>query len=43
VDPLDALKIETDLKKAMSADILHLREIGTYRGKRCVVARSARG
>ncbi len=33
-DPLDGLKIETDLKKSMRADIAHLREIGTYRGRR---------
>ncbi|WVN88569.1 uncharacterized protein L203_103780 [Cryptococcus depauperatus CBS 7841] len=34
VDPLDELKIETEKKSAMQADIAHLRMIGTYRGKR---------
>ena len=35
-DPLDTLKIETDLKKQVSADIAHLKAIGTYRGRRYV-------
>ncbi|KAK1924087.1 30s ribosomal protein s13 [Papiliotrema laurentii] len=42
-DPLDSLKIETDLKKSMLADIAHLREIGTYRGKRIAAGYPARG
>ncbi len=33
-DPLDNLKIETDLRRSMQADILHHRTIGTYRGRR---------
>jgi small subunit ribosomal protein S13 len=36
-DPLDSLKIETDLKRAQQADVGRLRQIGTYRGKRCVL------
>ena len=35
-DRLDTLKIETDLKKSMLADIFRLRQIGTYRGRRWV-------
>ena len=38
VDPLNDLKIETDLKKSMLADIAHQREIGTYKGRRYVLA-----
>ncbi|ORY32885.1 hypothetical protein BCR39DRAFT_522283 [Naematelia encephala] len=33
-DPLSDLKIETELRKELLANIAHLRQIGTYRGKR---------
>ncbi|RXK39332.1 hypothetical protein M231_03411 [Tremella mesenterica] len=33
-DPLDDLKIETDLRRSVTADIAHLRQVGSYRGKR---------
>jgi small subunit ribosomal protein S13 len=33
-DPLDELKIETDLRRSMQADIAHQRQVGTYRGRR---------
>ncbi|KAE8538505.1 hypothetical protein D1P53_004866 [Cryptococcus gattii VGV] len=33
-DPLDDLKIETEKRRAMQADIAHLRMVGTYRGRR---------
>ncbi|ODO09356.1 hypothetical protein I350_02956 [Cryptococcus amylolentus CBS 6273] len=33
-DPLDELKIETEKRRAMQADIAHLRMVGTYRGRR---------
>lgn len=33
-DFLEGLKIETDLKRSVQADIAHHRSIGTYRGKR---------
>ena len=35
-DPLDTLKIETDLRRSLQSDIAHHRTIGTYRGKRRV-------
>jgi ribosomal protein S13 len=34
VDPLNTLKIETDLKRKMLADIAHHRTVGSYVGKR---------
>lgn len=34
VDPLDGLRIETDLKRDMQGDIAHLRQVGAYRGRR---------
>jgi small subunit ribosomal protein S13 len=33
-DPLDALKIETDLRRKILADIQHERIVGSYKGKR---------
>ncbi|RSH88892.1 hypothetical protein EHS25_002554 [Saitozyma podzolica] len=33
-DPLENLKIETDLRRSMQADIAHQRQVGTYRGRR---------
>jgi ribosomal protein S13 len=36
-DPLDILKIETDLRRSLQSDIAHHRTIGTYRGKRLVL------
>jgi hypothetical protein len=35
-DPLDDLKIETDLKRKLLADIQHQRIVGSYKGKRYV-------
>jgi small subunit ribosomal protein S13 len=34
LDPLDGLRIETDLKRDIQGDIAHLRQVGAYRGKR---------
>jgi small subunit ribosomal protein S13 len=34
VDPLDGLRIETDLKRDIQGDIAHLRQVGAYRGRR---------
>jgi small subunit ribosomal protein S13 len=34
VDPLDGLRIETDLKRDTQGDIAHLRQVGAYRGRR---------
>ena len=36
VDPLNTLKIETDLKRSMLADIQHQRQISSYKGRRSV-------
>lgn len=33
-DPLQDLKIETDLRRAVQSDIAHMRTIGTYKGRR---------
>ena len=33
-DPLDDLKIETDLRRSRQGDIGHQRTVGTYRGRR---------
>lgn len=33
-DPLENLKIETDLRRQVQSDIGHHRAIGTYRGRR---------
>ncbi|OCF32962.1 30S small subunit ribosomal protein S13 [Kwoniella heveanensis CBS 569] len=33
-DPLDELRLETEARRAMQADILHMRQVGSYRGKR---------
>jgi small subunit ribosomal protein S13 len=35
-DPLDGLMIESDLLRKVQGDIAHLRQVGTYRGRRCV-------
>jgi small subunit ribosomal protein S13 len=40
-DPLDTLKIETDLRRSVQSDIAHHRTIGTYRGKRSVFSASS--
>lgn len=37
-DPMDGLKIETDLKRSMLADIQHQRQVASYRGRRFVVS-----
>lgn len=34
VDPLDGLLIESDLLRKVQGDIAHLRQVGTYRGRR---------
>lgn len=34
VDPLDGLMIESDLLRKVQGDIAHLRQVGTYRGRR---------
>lgn len=36
-DPLQNLKIETDLRRSVQSDIAHMRTIGTYKGRRYVV------
>lgn len=33
-DPLQNLKIETDLRRSVQSDIAHMRTIGTYKGRR---------
>lgn len=35
-DPLDDLKIETELRKEFAGDIAHQRQVGSYRGRRYV-------
>ncbi|KAG7571468.1 hypothetical protein FFLO_00651 [Filobasidium floriforme] len=42
-DPLDTLKIETDLRRSLQSDIAHHRTIGTYRGKRHAASLPVRG
>ncbi|WVR06880.1 hypothetical protein IAU60_003916 [Kwoniella sp. DSM 27419] len=42
-DPLDELRIETEARRAMQADILHLRQVGAYRGKRHAAGYPVRG
>ena len=34
VDPLDDLKIETDLRRSVRDDLAHHRQVGSYRGRR---------
>jgi small subunit ribosomal protein S13 len=36
LDPLEGLRIETDLKRDTQGDIAHLRQVGAYRGRRYV-------
>ncbi|WWC89154.1 uncharacterized protein L201_004072 [Kwoniella dendrophila CBS 6074] len=42
-DPLDELKLETEARRSMQADIAHLRMVGTYRGKRHAAGYPVRG
>lgn len=42
-DPLNTLLIETDLRRNTQADILHHRQIGTYRGRRHAMGFPVRG
>ncbi|CAK9781093.1 30s ribosomal protein s13 [Cutaneotrichosporon oleaginosum] len=42
-DPLNSLLIETDLRRQRQADILHHRQIGTYRGRRHAMGLPVRG
>ncbi|TXT08960.1 hypothetical protein VHUM_02434 [Vanrija humicola] len=42
-DPLNAIKIEVDLRRQRQADILHHRHIGTYRGRRHAMGLPVRG
>ncbi|BEJ16310.1 hypothetical protein CspHIS471_0509150 [Cutaneotrichosporon sp. HIS471] len=42
-DPLNTLLIETDLRRQRQADILHHRQIGTYRGRRHAMGLPVRG
>ncbi|WWD17135.1 hypothetical protein CI109_101572 [Kwoniella shandongensis] len=42
-DPLDDLRIETEARRAMQADILHLRQVGSYRGRRHAAGYPVRG
>jgi small subunit ribosomal protein S13 len=42
-DPLNTLLIETDLRRQRQADILHHRQIGTYRGRRHAMSLPVRG
>lgn len=42
-DPLDSLQIETDLRRMRKADIFHLRDVGTYRGRRHSMGFPVRG
>lgn len=43
VDPLDTLLIETDLRRQRQGDVLHLRDVGTYRGRRHAMHLPVRG
>lgn len=43
VDPLNTLQIETDLRRSRQGDILHHRQIGTYRGRRHAMGMPVRG
>ncbi|WWC94584.1 hypothetical protein V866_001431 [Kwoniella sp. B9012] len=42
-DPLDELRLETEARRGMQADIAHLRMVGTYRGKRHAAGYPVRG
>ncbi|KAK8864549.1 hypothetical protein IAR55_001799 [Kwoniella newhampshirensis] len=42
-DPLDDLRIETEARRAMQADILHMRQVGSYRGRRHAAGYPVRG
>ncbi|KAL7421962.1 hypothetical protein Q5752_003734 [Cryptotrichosporon argae] len=42
-DPLNALLIETDLRRGLQADIGHHRVVGTYRGRRHAMGLPVRG
>lgn len=42
-DPMDALQIESDLRRARRDDINHLANIGTYRGRRHSMGLPVRG
>ncbi|WVQ82077.1 hypothetical protein IAT38_004205 [Cryptococcus sp. DSM 104549] len=42
-DPLDELLIEQEKKSQVRADLLHLRQTGTYRGRRHAAGYPARG
>ncbi|WVQ99526.1 hypothetical protein IAU59_006662 [Kwoniella sp. CBS 9459] len=42
-DPLDELRLETEARRAMQADILHMRQVGSYRGKRHAAGYPVRG
>lgn len=42
-DPLNTLLIETDLRRSRQGDILHHRQIGTYRGRRHAMGMPVRG
>ncbi|KAI9639362.1 30s ribosomal protein s13 [Dioszegia hungarica] len=42
-DPLDGLLIETDLRRKVQGDIAHLRQVGTYRGRRHALGLPVRG
>lgn len=35
-DPLEGIKVETDLRRSVQADIAHQRQVGSYRGRRYV-------
>ncbi len=36
-DPLEGIKVETDLRRSVQADIAHQRQVGSYRGRRYVL------
>lgn len=42
-DPLATLLIETDLRRSRQADLQHLRQTGTYRGRRHAMGLPVRG
>ncbi|KAJ9116714.1 hypothetical protein QFC20_000649 [Naganishia adeliensis] len=42
-DPLQNLKIETDLRRSVQSDIAHMRTIGTYKGRRHAAGLPVRG
>lgn len=42
-DPMDSLQIESDLRRSRLADIQHLADVGSYRGRRHAMGLPVRG